>query len=304
MRRRTFLSASALAAAGTLTAPSWLDRVLAQGESLRALREGMHVFSGRKGGTIGVFLSKQAAAVIDTQFPDTAKACLDLVRAKSERKLDAVFITHHHGDHTAGSGVFKSEAARIVAQKNVPELQKSQAERRGSLAEQTYADTLFEKVYSLDLGKEVARAKHFGPGHTGGDAIWSFERANVVHMGDLVFHKMVPFIDRPGGASIQGWMRVLGQALETYPKDARYIFGHAGEKEDVVGGPDALRGMSDYLGGLLDYVKKGKAAGKTLDELAAVERIPGFEAYAPRFEGAIKINVQAAWEELFGAPAP
>jgi glyoxylase-like metal-dependent hydrolase (beta-lactamase superfamily II) len=298
MRRRTFLTTASLAAAGTLAAPSWLDRVLAEGDSLRALRGGMHLFSGRKGGAIGVFLSKDAAAVIDTQFPDSAKSCLGLVRAKSARKLDGVFITHHHGDHTGGAGVFKPEAAKIVAQKNVPDLQKVAAEKRGNVADQTYPDTLFEKVYSIDLGKEVVRAKHFGPAHTGGDAIWSFEQANVVHMGDLVFHKMVPFIDRPGGASIQGWRRVLGQALETFPKDALYIYGHAGEGEDVVGNQEPLKGMIDYLGGLLDYVKKGKSEGKTVEELSKIERIPGFDAYAPRFDGAIEMNVKTAWEEL------
>lgn len=300
MRRRTFLSAASLAAAGTVLAPSWLDRVLAEGDALRALRGGMHLFSGRKGGAIAVFLSKDAAAVVDSQFPESAKGCLDLVRAKSTRKLDAVFVTHHHADHTGGLGVFKPEAAKIVAQNNVPGLQKAAAEKRGNLADQTYPDTLFDKAFSLDLGKEVARAKHFGPAHTGGDAIWSFEQANVVHMGDLVFHRMVPFIDRPGGASIAGWRRVLGQALETYPKDAVYVYGHASDGEDVVGNQEPLKAMIDYLGGLLDYVKKGKDAGKTVEELSKVERIPGFEAFVPRFDGAIEMNVKAAWEELGG----
>lgn len=298
MRRRTFLSTTSLAAAATALAPSWLDRVLADADSLRPLRGGLHLFSGRTGGAIVVLLSKEAAAVVDTQFPDPAKACLGLVRAKSARKLDAVFVTHHHADHTGGLGVFKPEAAKIVAQKNVPDLQKAAAEKRGNVEEQTYPDTTFDKVFSMDLGKEVVRAKHFGPAHTGGDSIWSFGEANVVHVGDLVFNKMVPFIDRPGGGSIAGWRRVLGQALETFPKDAIYVYGHAAEGEDVVGTQEPLKGMIDYLGGLLDYVKKGKAAGKTVEELAKVERIPGFEGYVPRFDGAIEMNVKAAWEEL------
>lgn len=300
MRRRSFLATTSLAAAGTLVGPSWLDRVLANADSLRALRGGMHLFSGQAGGTIGVFLAKDAAAMVDTQFPDPAKACLDLLHAKRPRKLDAVFITHHHGDHTSGIGVLKPEAVKVVAQKNVPDLQKAAAERRGNVADQTYPDTTFEKVYSLDLGKEVVRAKHFGPAHTGGDAIWSFEQANVVHMGDLVFNKMLPFIDRPGGASIQGWMRVLGQALEHYPKDALYVFGHAAEGADVAGNQEPLVEMVAYLGGLLDYVRKGKADGKTVEELSKVERIPGFESRVAKFDGAIAMNVKAAWEEIAG----
>jgi len=56
------------------------------------------------------------------------------------------------------------------------------------------------------MGDERVTATHYGPGHTGGDAIIRFEEANVVHMGDLLFNELHPRVDRPGGASIQNWM--------------------------------------------------------------------------------------------------
>jgi hypothetical protein len=117
-------------------------------------------------------------------------------------------------------------------------------------------------------------------------------------MGDLVFHKMVPYIDRPGGASISGWIEVLEKAAKAYPKDAIYIWGHASDGNDVVGGRDGIPLMRDYLTGLLDYVKKGRGAGRPLEALQAVDRIPGFPDHAPKWDGAVKLNVQAAWEEL------
>lgn len=297
MNRRSFVVRTSLAAAGALFVPDPLARLFAADEPLRMLRGGAGIFTGRKGGTIGVFVGTESAFVIDTQFPDSAKECLAGVRAVTARKLDAVFITHHHGDHTAGIGLFKPEAAKVVAQRNVPDLQRAQAVKRGNVEEQTYPDTLFDESFSLDLADEAVHAAHYGPAHTGGDAIWMLEKANVVHMGDLVFHKMVPYIDLPGGASVTGWISVLERAMKTYPADAVYIFGHASEGNDVVGPREALGGMRDYLAGLLDYVRKGRAAGKTADELAGVERIPGFPEHAPRFDGAIKMNVEAAWED-------
>jgi len=39
-----------------------------------------------------------------------------------------------------------------------------------------------------------------------------FERANVVHMGDLVFNRLYPYVDRPGGASVRGWVARLEEA--------------------------------------------------------------------------------------------
>jgi glyoxylase-like metal-dependent hydrolase (beta-lactamase superfamily II) len=300
MIRRTFLKTSTLAAAATLV-PGALSRVLAGDvESLRVLRSGAGIFTGGRGGTLGFWIGESGAVVIDTQFPDSAKTCLTALRTKTERKLDAVLITHHHGDHTAGIPVFRPESGKVVAHKNVPGLQKAAAEERGTVEQQDYPETLFDAEWKAEIGGETVRGRHLGPAHTGGDAIWHLEKANVVHMGDLVFHKMMPFIDRPGGASIAGWIDVLEKAAKEYPADAVYLYGHASAGNDVVGSRDGLPLMRDYLSGLLDYVKKGKAAGKSLEELQNVDRIPGYPDHAPGWETAVKINVGAAWEELGG----
>ena len=39
------------------------------------------------------------------------------------------------------------------------------------------------------------------PAHTDGDSVVYFEKAKVLHMGDLFFHKVVPFIDVKSGGS-------------------------------------------------------------------------------------------------------
>ena len=66
--------------------------------------------------------------------------------------------------------------------KPLPVLNKSEAD-------QVYASTLFAKEWKTEVGDEVIRATYFGPAHTNGDAIIHFEKANVVHMGDLVFNR-------------------------------------------------------------------------------------------------------------------
>ena len=46
------------------------------------------------------------------------------IREKTERKIDILFNTHHHGDHTSGNYYLKDYADKIVAQENCPALQK------------------------------------------------------------------------------------------------------------------------------------------------------------------------------------
>lgn len=299
MNRRAFLERSSLAAAAALL-PFPGRLIFAADDRLRALRGGTGVFT-EKGGTIGWYVADGGVVVVDTQYPETAPHCLEAVRSRTARKIDAVLNTHHHGDHTGGNGVFRDHAFRIVAQKGVPALQKAAAEKRGTADGEVYADTLFETTWKLGLGVETVHGRHFEPGHTGGDAVFHFEKANVTHLGDLVFNGMVPVIDRPGGAKILGWIRVLEQLPKVYPADTIWIYGHATAGADVSGGAAPLVAQRRYLEGLLDYVRKGKAAGKSVDEMANVDRIPGFPDVVPSWSTAIRSNVQAAFEELTGS---
>ena len=176
--------------------------------------------------------------------------------------MDLVIDTHFHGDHTGGNGVFKAAGAKtIVAHAKVPELMKSRANPNGPPP--TLPDATFPDTWRQDLGDEVVSAKFYGPAHTGGDIVVLFEKANVVHMGDLVFNRRQPFIDRPGGASIQGWITLLEQVAKAHGNDTIFVFGHAGERlqgHRRQGRPAVQR---DYLTALLDFTRKAKQAGQT-----------------------------------------
>lgn len=275
----------------------------------RLLRRNVGMFTAR-GGTIGWLASPEALAVVDTQFADTAALCLAGLPGRARRTIDLVLNTHHHGDHTSGNGVFKPVAKTIVAQANVPALQRAAAERadasrakteplaKPSIDQQVYAETTFAETWRQELGDEVLSARYFGAAHTNGDAVALFEKANVVHMGDLVFNRMYPVIDRMSGASIRHWIIVLEKIAREYPADAIYIFGHGSKKFGVTGQRGDLLVLRDYLVSLLEYVQSRISAGLTKAEISTLENFEGFQDFHQALPNRLGANLGVAYDEL------
>lgn len=262
------------------------------------VRRNVGVFTMR-GGTIGWLVNRDAVLVVDTQFPDAAKACVDGLKQKAaNRSIDTVFNTHHHGDHTGGNAVFRAEAKRIIAHANVPDLLRKGAAANPNAAAPTLPDATFDKTWSQDFGDEKVTARYDGPGHTGGDAMIHFERAHVVHMGDLLFHERHPRVDRPGGASIQNWMQILERVTRDMPADTIYIAGHSKEGLPVTVDSKAVLRFRDYFDAVLALARKSIAAGQTKEALAATTALPGFESY--QGGGALSLSgvLTVAFEEL------
>ena len=302
MNRRSFLQNTAM-----LGAAGWLARssLLAQSQPaplgvFHPLRRNVGYFTGR-GGTIGWMVDPAALVVVDTQFPATAAFCLEGLPGQIDRQIDVVLNTHHHGDHTSGNGTFRPVAHTIVAQENVPGLQLAAAAREGEGKIPVMANETFVKSWRREIGDEVVTASYFGAAHTNGDAIVHFERANLVHLGDLVFNRLYPYIDAPAGASIRHWIMVLEEAVKTYPQDAIYISGHGKEGFGVEFAQDDILVFRDYLSGLLAHVEREMAAGKSKDEILALDNLPGFPDFHQTLPNRLGMNLGVAIDELTAA---
>lgn len=263
----------------------------------RLLRRDVGIFTGR-GGTIGWLANPDALLAVDTQFADTAALFLAGLPGRGGRKLDVVINTHHHGDHTGGNAIMKPATQSIVAHANVPKLQFNAAEKAGTLTKQVYADTTFPNVWRRELGGEIVTAQYHGTGHTSGDVIVTFEKANVVHMGDLLFNRIYPVVDRPAGASFRHWITVLEEAAKTYPADAIYVFGHGSAKHGVTGKRGDLLVFRDYIAALLAHVEKQIANGEPKERIAALENFPGFADFHLPLPNRLGGNLGAAYDEL------
>lgn len=296
MNRRHFLATSSMTVIAA--ALNELPLVGYQGQppptvtEFKDIRRGVGIFNGR-GGTIGWLVSPEGVVVVDTQFPDTAQACVNGLKQKTTRTIDLLINTHHHGDHTAGNKTFRPVVKSIVAHANSASWQKKVAAEAKTEADQAYPDKTFTDTWSETVGREKVSARHYGPGHTSGDAVITFENANVVHMGDLMFNRLHPFIDRPAGASIANWMKTLETVPSQHSADTIYIFGH-GKDMAVTGGRAEIQKFRDYLGALLDYARKQRQAGKSKEEISKTETLAGYEDYGSPAPGRITLGTALA----------
>jgi len=278
MKRRNFITSSALAAgAFTLLGKRSFASLLADPTyQFKSLRNNVGMFA-ESGGTIAWLVNKDGIAVVDAEFPDPAKHLIGELQKQSDKPFQWLINTHHHGDHTAGNISFKGLVKNVAAHSNSLINQKNSAAAQKKEDQQLYPDTTFTDTWKTKVGDENITAYYFGPGHTNGDSMIHFEHANIVHMGDLIFNRMHPYIDKSAGASVKNWAMVLDHAQKKFDKDTLFIYGHAFDPQKVTGNIEDIKAMQNYMEKLADFVQTSIKAGKSKDEILSAKSIPGVE---------------------------
>jgi cyclase len=296
MHRRQFIRYSAIGAGLLLLSPSDLLARLFQQDpwKIKMLTNEIGIFT-EKGGTILFYLGKGGITVVDSQFPEQSKHLIDALKKQSTQPFELLINTHHHGDHSSGNVSFKGLVPHVLAHENSKANQERVAKDQKKEDLQLYPDQTYDSVWSEKYGKERISLYYFGPAHTNGDSLVHFEKANIVHMGDLLFNRRHPFIDRSSGASIANWILLLQKAQRQFNKKTTYVFGHAAEGFEVTGKVDDLKAFADYLTKLLVFAETEIKAGKTKEEFAKNTAIPGVTEW--KGDGVAR-PLTAAFEEI------
>lgn len=298
LTRKDFIKSSSLLLGGLALGGSRFASLFQDmGKGFRLINDNIGIYSER-GGTILWYIAQDGAAIVDSQFPDSAKNMLDGLKKKTDKKINFLFNTHHHGDHTSGNFYLKDFVEKIVANENCARLQKAKNGGGEKDKTQAYPNLTFKENAIYGLGKEQVNAYHFNPSHTGGDSMYHFVNSNIVHMGDLVFNRLCPFFNLSDEGSFKGWILNLEKAISIFPKDTKFIFGHAADPEKVIGSKDDIVKMKDYISTLLNYVAKAKAAGKTREEIGSAIDITKFNGVKEMRPGMLKGNAEQAFDEL------
>lgn len=250
------------------------------------------------GGNVLVVPTDSGPIMVDSKFAHTGSKLAADVESIMKRKPAMLINTHHHADHSGGNWAFK-ETATIIAHKNfnpriernlaqyaggaqgrVEELKKSGADEaaiaqatelaakiKAMKTEQfTAKQELASAVNLIDHGGVTVQAYHYGNGHTDNDLVIFFPKQNIVHMGDLLFHNVHPFIDRSAKADTRGWQSALRQAMKIGDAKTVVVPGH-GEVTDK----SALQKQIDYFDQLREIVTNAIDEGKSRDEVTAMK---------------------------------
>lgn len=264
---------------------------------IRMLRNNVGIFTER-GGTIGFLLSKDGVMVIDSQFPDTSPHLIEELKKQSTSPIRFLLNTHHHGDHTSGNIAFRGIAEHVVAHKNALANQQAVAEKQKTVDRQLFPDQTFDDKLKLKMGDEKLTGYYFGAGHTNGDALYHFEGANIMHLGDLLFNKRHPFVDRSAGANMRNWIKVLNEAQRIGGKDTLYIFGHSLNPGEETGSAEDIKKFQDYLDKVLKFAEAEIKRGVSKEEFIRNTAIPGVTEWTGQ---GIERPLTAAYEELSAA---
>ncbi len=296
MQRRSFIRNTGL----TLAALSLLNKdTLAaflsdQTYNIRMLTDNIGIFT-EKGGTILFMLTKEGTVVVDSQFPETAPHLIGEIKKKTDKPFRLLINTHHHADHTSGNIAFKDLVKNVLAHENSKINQQVVAVKNKNEDKQLYPNQTFGSTWCEKIGREEICLQYYGAGHTNGDAFIHFKKADIVHVGDLVFNRRHPYVDRSAGANISSWIDVLDKATGTFKEKTTFISGHAGDGYDVILKKADVIAFRDYLSNVLKFTSEEIKAGKTIDEIVKATEIPG----SPEWKGdGIDRPLRAAFEEL------
>ena len=296
MHRKAFLRNTSLTLTGLafLNSAAWAQFIADPSWKIKMLNDTIGVFT-EKGGTILFMLGKEGIVVVDSQFPEQAKHLVEELTKRSGLPFQLLINTHHHGDHSGGNIAFKNLVPHVVAHANSKINQERVAKEKNTVATQLFPDQTYTDTWSKKMVDEEIALHYFGAGHTNGDSFVHFKKANIVHVGDLVFNRRHPFVDRSSGANIGNWISVLDKGLETFDEKTIFVGGHAAEGYDILLTKADINAFRNYLSQLLIFVAAQIKAGKPKDEILKSTEIPG----ATEWKGdGIDRPLTAAYEEL------
>lgn len=297
MRCRSLFAVLTAAISTPLAAQQDYSKVEIKAEKLAP---GVAVLFGA-GGNIGVSYGSDGTVIIDDQFAPLTSKIQAAISALSATPVKFLINTHWHFDHSGGNENFGKAGAIIMAHDNVRVRMIGGGTTVGNVTPPALPVALPVVTYldgvKLHLNGDEVRTVFTGGGHTDGDSLVVWEKANVIHMGDLFMNKVsLPFIDLASGGNAVHLLATIEKALALTNAQTKIIPGH---------GPMAtqadLMAWRDMLVSVIGSVRTGVKAKKSLAQIQAMKPAAKWEISTGFIKG--DAFVEAVYKSITMMPA-
>ncbi len=258
----------------------------------------------RTGGNTAVFVTAAGVTLVDTKIRGYGGDILAAVRRITDKPVTTIINTHTHWDHSGANTEFP-DTVDFVAHENtaahmasadcddgagfeggsIKNCEAFTGENRRYLPETTFTNRM-----SLFSGPDRIDLYYFGRGHTDGDTFVVFRDARVMHTGDLMARKGLPFVDADNtNGSATEFGATLRKAIEGIDNVDIIIPGHADDPLTW----DDLVDYAAFYNDLLARAQAGAAAGRSVAETVAAYTVPAeysdFQAPQNRVESIVRL---------------
>src|SRR6266550_2808352 len=244
---------------------------------MQQLGENLTLLSG-PGGNVVVLHGAEGLILVDTFVAPAWPKLQESLKAFGA-PVKVVINTHWHFDHTDNNAPLRAAGATVVAHENTR--RRMSEPQHIAVLELDFPPSpvaalpqrVFKDGYKLEANGERLTVTHVPPAHTDTDVTVRFEKANVLHTGDVFFNGFYPYIDGSTGGRTDGMIEAAGSLLSLADSDTKIVPGHGplGTKAD-------LAKYRDMLSTAADRVRKLKESGKSVDDAIAAKPLADLDA--------------------------
>jgi glyoxylase-like metal-dependent hydrolase (beta-lactamase superfamily II) len=222
------------------------------------------------GGNVVVLNGPDGRIVVDTFVQGVWPALQQVLDAMSNAPITLAINTHWHFDHADNNESFRNAGAGILAHENTRRRLSEPHDLLGMHFDPAPVaarptDT-FTEARTMEANGERLDLGYIPPAHTDTDIYIHYTRANVLHMGDVFFNGMYPFIDASTGGSISGTIAGAERMLKMANATTKIVPGHG-----PLGDRAALTRYRDVLVDVRERVQTLKGAGRSLQDVVAAK---------------------------------
>ena len=169
---------------------------------------------------------------------DRFKKTLDEI---SKAPIKLAIDSHWHWDHTDNNANVRGAGATLIAHENTLKRLKETHDldviglHFDPSPENALPQRTFKESYQMNFSGEHVALGHIAPAHTDSDIYIHFQKANVLHMGDVFFNGIYCYIDKETNGSIGGMIAGTTKMLAMVDNDTKIVPGHGplGNKSDL-----------------------------------------------------------------------